>query len=94
MVYPLGKFVGYVKSAKMDKSITVNIPYFWMHPKYNVPVRRKTRLMAHDEYELCADGDMVRLRTSRPLSKFKSHIVDSILQRADGTTPPNPFPNA
>jgi small subunit ribosomal protein S17 len=91
--YPLGKLIGYVKSTKMDKSITVNIPYFWFHPKYNIPVRRRTRLMAHDEYEMCAEGDMVRLRQSRPLSKHKSHVVDAILGRADGSEPPATFPN-
>ena len=36
----------------------------------------------------------VKLRMSRPLSKFKSHIVDKILQRENGDDPPDPFPNA
>ena len=96
----------------------MQLPYIWTHPKYNHPVRRRTRLFAHDEYELCDDGDLaraaaapphaaaaalltarsaapqVKLGTSRPLSKFKSHIVDKILKKENGEDAPDPFPNA
>ena len=66
--YQLGKLIGYVVSTKMNKSVTVNVPWLYKHPKYERIIRRHTKLMAHDEYELCAEGDMVRRpsRTRRP----------------------------
>ena len=57
-------------------------------------VKRRTKLWAHDEYELCGIGDMVQLMQSRPLSKNKSHVVSAILKKEDGSPPPVPFPNA
>jgi len=90
--YQLGKLVGYVVSTKMNKSITVNIPWLYKHPKYERVVTRRTKVMAHDEYELCSEGDMVQLKMSRRLSKRKAHVVEKILQKEDGSPPPSPFP--
>ena len=72
--------------------ITVNIPWLYKHPKYERVVPRRTKLMAHDEYELCSVGDMVQLKTTRQLSKRKAHVVTAILQKEDGSAPPEPFP--
>ena len=46
--------------------ITVNIPWLYKHPKYERVVTRRTKVMAHDEYELCSEGDMVRASTHPP----------------------------
>jgi len=92
--YQLGKLVGHVVSNKMQKTVVVQIPYFWRHPKYATFVRRRTKLFAHDEFEKCSIGDVVRLKQSRPLSKNKSHMVESIVRKEDGSAPPAPFPNA
>merc|ERR1711920_491811 len=64
--YQLGKLVGHVVSNKMQKTVVVQIPYFWRHPKYTTFIRRRTRLFAHDEYELCNVGDVV-LPTHHPI---------------------------
>ena len=34
----------------------------------------------------------VELRQSRPLSKKKSHVVQAIVKKEDGSEPPHPFP--
>ena len=34
----------------------------------------------------------VQLRMSRPLSKNKSHVVQAIVKKEDGSEPPHPFP--
>ncbi len=34
----------------------------------------------------------VQLRMSRPLSKNKSHVVEAIVKKEDGSEPPHPFP--
>jgi ribosomal protein S17 len=55
--------------------------------------QRRTKIWAHDEFELCSVGDMVRIKETRALSKRKAHVVDAILHKEDGTPPPDPFPS-
>ncbi|EOD06737.1 hypothetical protein EMIHUDRAFT_359397 [Emiliania huxleyi CCMP1516] len=81
------------KTARLRRHVVVNIPWYWRHPKYQRIVLKRTRLFAHDEFDLCSVGDMVRLQMVRPLSKKKSHVVAAILRREDGSAPPSPFPN-
>ncbi len=66
----------------------------YRHPRYDRMIKRRMKLHAHDEYELCSEGDIVQLKQSRQLSKMKSHIVARIVQKEDGSQPPDPFPNA
>ena len=54
---------------------------------------RRTKIWAHDEFSLCTVGDMVRIKESRALSKKKAHVVDAILNKEDGSPPPDPFPS-
>jgi len=90
--YKFGKLIGFVRSTKMNKSITVDVPWYYQLPKHGFVVEKRMRIMAHDEYELCEQGDLVQLRMSRPLSKNKSHIVQAIVKKEDGSEPPHPFP--
>jgi small subunit ribosomal protein S17 len=48
------------------------------HPKYGKRYHHMTKLLVHDEYDEVHEGDIVLLRQSRPYSKRKRHIVDSI----------------
>ena len=91
--YVLGKLVGHVTSTAQIKTAVVSIPRFYRHPKYNVDSKRRTKIWAHDEFELCAVGDKVRIEPSRALSKRKAHVVVEILQKEDGSEPPRPFPS-
>jgi len=56
--------------------VVVQMPYVWMHPKYNHPVRRRTRLFAHDEYELCNDGDLACTALTLPRATTCSQLPD------------------
>ena len=38
----------------------VRIPYWHRHTKLDVDTRRNSKIWAHDEYQLCNVGDMVR----------------------------------
>jgi len=40
--------------------ITVDVPWYYQLPKHGFIVEKKMRIMAHDEYELCEQGDLVR----------------------------------
>ena len=91
--YSIGKYVGYVTSIANKKTAVVRIPYWFRHPKVDKDVRRRTKIWAHDEFELCGVGDTVRIEPTRALSKRKAHVVVEILKKEDGSEPPKPFPS-
>lgn len=74
--------VGVVVSNKMEKSVTVSIERYAMHPKYKKYVMHKKKIMAHDEKNECQIGDKVEIRECRPLSKNKSWRLVKVLERA------------
>lgn len=74
--------IGHVVSDKMDKTVVVSIDRFVQHPLYGKVVRRVTTLKAHDEQNACKQGDRVKVRETRPISKQKSWKVIDIVQRA------------
>lgn len=76
--------VGRVVSDKMDKTITVSIERRIRHPLYGKYVTRTSKLHAHDEENVCQEGDLVRVAESRPISKSKSwQLVEVVERRRD-----------
>ena len=65
------KEIGIVTSTKMAKTISVNVERLVKHPRYGMYIRRRTRLVAHDENEIAKAGDQVEISFTRPLSKTK-----------------------
>ena len=63
---------GRVVSNKMDKTITVMVERTVKHPIYGKFIKRSTKLHAHDEANVCNEGDLVSVTECRPLSKTKS----------------------
>ncbi|KPJ57939.1 MAG: hypothetical protein AMS16_00315 [Planctomycetes bacterium DG_58] len=76
------RVVGVVVSDRMDKSVVVEVKRLVKHPLYKKYIRRRTRLMAHDEENAAGVGDRVELMETRPLSKRKSWRVVRILEKA------------
>lgn len=74
--------VGVVVSDRMDKSVVVEIQRLVKQPLYKKYIRRRSRLMAHDEENTARIGDRVELVETRPLSKRKSWRVLQVLMRA------------
>jgi small subunit ribosomal protein S17 len=74
--------VGVVVSAKMDKTVVVEVDRLVMHPLYQKYLRRRSRFMAHDEKNACKPGDRVRIRETRPLSRHKRWRIQEILEKA------------
>ncbi len=62
---------GRVTSAKMEKTIVVEVLRLVQHPKYRRVVRISKKFYAHDEKRQAKTGDTVRIVSSRPLSKLK-----------------------
>lgn len=75
--------VGRVVSDKMDKTVVVAVENRRQHPLYRKTVTTTRKFYAHDENNECAEGDMVRIEESRPLSKTKRWVVREIIQRAE-----------
>lgn len=66
---------GRVVSDKMDKTVTVLVERRVMHPLYKKFIRRSKRYAAHDEQNLCREGDLVRIVECPPISKRKTWQV-------------------
>ena len=60
---------GLVVSAKMTKTVVVQVERLVQHPLYGKRLRQRKRYMAHDEKAECHEGDRVQIIESRPLSK-------------------------
>ncbi len=80
--------VGVVTSAKMEKTIVVEIPRLVPHPTYGKYLRRFTTCKAHDEKREAAVGDTVRIVETRPLSRTKRWRLVEIVTRSNRTTGP------
>lgn len=71
--------VGRVVSDKMAKTIVVEVERLVKHPLYGKYIRRRTKLHAHDENEVCNIGNIVRIQESRPISKKKTWVLVEII---------------
>lgn len=72
--------VGLVVSNKMDKTVVVAIENRAPHPKYGKIVVKTKKYKVHDEENKCNEGDRVRIRESRPLSRTKRWTVTEVLE--------------
>ncbi|MDC8832060.1 30S ribosomal protein S17 [Alteromonas gilva] len=73
---------GRVVSNKGDKSITVVVERFVKHPIYGKFIKRTTKLHAHDESNVCNEGDTVTIRECAPISKTKSWMLVDVVEKA------------
>jgi len=73
---------GVVISDKMDKTVMVEVERLRQHQLYKKVIRQRRKFMAHDEENACRTGDRVRIVESRPLSRNKHWVVETILERA------------
>jgi small subunit ribosomal protein S17 len=71
--------IGKVTSAKMEKTIVVEVQRLVQHPKYRRVVRISKKFYAHDENRVAKAGDTVRIVASRPLSKLKRWRLKEVL---------------
>ncbi|MGP3778952.1 30S ribosomal protein S17 [Halanaerobium saccharolyticum] len=73
---------GVVVSDKRDKTITVAVERRTQHPKYKRVVKKTKKYTAHDEENVCNEGDIVRIMETRPLSKTKRWRLVEIVEKA------------
>ena len=73
---------GKVVSNKMDKTITVSIERMVTHATYGKILRRRSKIKAHDENNVCNEGDIVTITQCRPISRHKSWTLVEVVERA------------
>ena len=76
------ELVGKVVSASNDKTITIAVVTYKKHPPYKKNVKTTTPYSVHDEDNKAKVGDIVKVVSSRPLSKTKRYVLDSIVEEA------------
>jgi len=74
------RLTGVVTSNKMMKTVVVEITRTYKHPLYRKVVHSSDRVKAHDELN-CQVGDQVQIVESRPISREKHWVVESIIKR-------------
>lgn len=74
--------VGEVVSDKMDKTISVLIYRTVRHQKYGKYLKKTSVFKAHDEKSLAKNGDLVKIRESKPISKTKRWVLVEIVESA------------
>ncbi|MSS75493.1 MAG: 30S ribosomal protein S17 [Methyloglobulus sp.] len=78
----LRTITGKVVSNKMDKTVTVLVERVVKHPVYGKYIKRSTKMMAHDEQNVCQEGDVVSITSCRPMSKNKTFKLVAVLEVA------------
>jgi len=73
--------VGKVVSNKMDKSITVAVERRLRHPLYGKFIKKTIKLHAHDESNVCSEGDVVKIMETRPLSRLKRWRLVEVVEK-------------
>jgi small subunit ribosomal protein S17 len=74
--------VGEVVSAKMTKTIVVQVSRRVPHPLYKRIITKRKKFYAHDEEGRAKLGDVVRIIECRPLSKLKRWRLGEVVRRA------------
>jgi len=74
--------VGEVVSAKMTKTIVVEVTRRVPHPIYKRIINKRSKFYAHDEQQTAKIGDTVRIIECRPMSKLKRWRLGEVLRKA------------
>ena len=74
------RMTGVVTSNKMTKTVVVEVSRKFRHPLYRKVVHSSRRVKAHDEIG-CQIGDQVQIVESRPLSRDKRWVVESVIKK-------------
>ncbi len=75
------KMVGRVISAKMQKTVVVEVVNHRRDPLYGKYVRSRSRYKAHDETNQYKPGDQVEIQEHRPMSRDKRWRVTRLIKK-------------
>jgi small subunit ribosomal protein S17 len=83
---PKRVLTGRVTSDKMAKTRVVEIARLVRHPKYKKFFRDRTVCYVHDEGNISAEGDLVQIEESRPMSKTKRWNLLSVVEKSQAVS--------
>lgn len=66
---------GVVTSDKMQDTAVVSVQRYVKHPKYKKYMKQNKKYHAHNPGNRAKEGDIVTIRSCRPLSKTKSFEI-------------------
>lgn len=75
------KMIGRVVSAKMQKTVVVEVVTHRRDPLYGKYVRSRVRYKAHDEQNQFKPGDEVEIQEHRPISRDKRWLVTRLVKK-------------
>ena len=76
------ELIGKVVSAKGNKTISVLIETHRSHPLYKKRVKYSKKYAAHDEKNIAKEGDTVKIKMTKPISKTKRYELVEVLVEA------------
>ena len=76
------KLVGRVVSTKMKDTVSVLVTRVISHPVYKKRVKKYKKYLTHVSTVSPKEGDIVRIISTKPLSKNKRWQVSEILQQS------------
>lgn len=76
------ELIGKVISSKNDKTITILVETYKKDPIYGKRVKYSKKYTAHDEKNTAKEGDTVKVRATKPLSKTKRYELVEVLIEA------------
>ena len=76
------ELVGKVVSATNNKTISVLVETYKIHPLYHKRVISSKKYCVHDEKNIAKVGDTVRKVETRPLSKTKHFYLKEVVKEA------------
>jgi len=74
--------VGKVVSTKMDNTVSVLVTRVVSHPVYKKRMKKYKRYLSHISTVTPKDGDIVRIVSTKPISKNKRWRVSEIVQES------------
>ena len=75
--------IGKVVSAKMQNTVSVEVARVIAHPVYKKRIKKHKKFLSH-VYEVSPKvGDVVRITSTKPISKNKRWRVSEILQESN-----------
>ena len=74
--------VGKVVSSKMDRTVSVLVTREVSHPIYKKRIKKYKKYLSHISNIIPKEGDIVRIVSTKPISKNKKWRVSEILQES------------
>ena len=75
--------IGKVVSVKMQKTVNVEVARMIAHPIYKKRIKKHKKFLSHIAEVVPKVGDVVRITSTKPISKNKRWRVSEILQESN-----------